>query len=256
MEYCIAGCAGGFCEYLVGHPLDTLKVRMQAMNHQSIAQAGRHIMKQHGPLGFFRGLPPSLASAVIRNGTLFGTYGNVFESLPVNGIFGASIAGSIAGMISTIVFQPTDLIKIRLQTESRGNTLSIVKKIFKQEGLRGFTTGTSHTFIRESVGCSIYYGVYEACKQVFPYQGTNLENFTYGAITGWISFMAMHPVDVVKTRMQAYKEPALKVWKEVAAQGHRGLWRGCLPMSLRIVPCSAIMFMTYEKTLTYFVQEE
>ena len=253
MEYGLAGLVGGFCEYLLGHPLDTVKVKMQVHKYPSIRAAGSNIYKQHGVFGFFRGLPPSLASAMVRNGVLFGTYGNVYDALPYNGTIGAAVAGGISGMISTIVFQPTDLLKIRLQTTKSGNTFQVINNIVQKEGIAGFLKGTKYTLLRESVGCSLYYGVYQYMKDTLPYHNKSYENFTYGAITGWISFMATHPIDVVKTRIQAHGECPSVIWKDLRADGVRGLWRGWLPMSMRVIPCSAIMFMTYEKTLNYFV---
>ena len=248
MEYVIAGAIGGFCEYLVGHPLDTLKVKMQVTNKSFFST----IHSMNGFRNLWNGLTPSLASAMIRNGCLFGVYGNVLEAMPYNNSFGVCTAGFISGIISTCIFSPTDLIKIRLQTKESSSLGNVMSDIYKKDGLRGFGHGGRLTLARESFGCAMYYGIYDKLKKsrIFGFENS-INNFMCGASTGWISFITFHPIDVVKSRYQASEKDTVKrIIKDIwIKEGINGFWRGSLPLTLRVIPSSAVLFVVYEKVL-------
>ena len=46
MSEFLAGWIGGCCGILIGHPFDTLKVRQQALNHNSILETFRDCVKK------------------------------------------------------------------------------------------------------------------------------------------------------------------------------------------------------------------
>ena len=59
----VAGYAGGVCGVLVGHPFDTVKIRLQTRGHlyKSGTHAFKSIFKTEGIRGFFKGvLPPCI----------------------------------------------------------------------------------------------------------------------------------------------------------------------------------------------------
>lgn len=66
-------------------------------------------------------------------------------------------------------------------------------------------------------------------------------NFLAGLVAGVAVDVPLHPLDTVKTRLQAAEGFH-------SAGGFRGLWGGLSPVLLRSVPCSSLFFVTYEHT--------
>jgi len=64
-------------------------------------------------------------------------------------------------------------------------------------------------------------------------------NFGAGILAGVASDVPLHPIDTIKTRLQA-KDGFKK------SGGFRGLWAGMSTVLLRSAPCSAIFFVSYE----------
>ncbi|KAJ9589920.1 hypothetical protein L9F63_016981, partial [Diploptera punctata] len=67
----IAGWGGGICGLLIGHPLDTIKVRQQTFEKAS----GLHIFiktfKFEGVYGFYKGMAAPLVTAGVLNSLFF-----------------------------------------------------------------------------------------------------------------------------------------------------------------------------------------
>jgi len=67
-----------------------------------------------------------------------------------------------------------------------------------------------------------------------------LTNFVAGLLAGVASDVPLHPIDTIKTRLQA--QDGFK-----KSGGFRGLWAGVSTVVLRSAPCSAIFFVGYEQ---------
>jgi solute carrier family 25 carnitine/acylcarnitine transporter 20/29 len=64
----LAGFAYGIVSVLVGQPLDTVKTRMQAVDSKSSITIARHILKNEGIIGLYRGgLPLIIGGGFIRS---------------------------------------------------------------------------------------------------------------------------------------------------------------------------------------------
>lgn len=66
-----------------------------------------------------------------------------------------------------------------------------------------------------------------------------MTNFAAGLVAGIAVDVPLHPLDTIKTRLQAPEGFA-------ASGGFRGLWSGLSPVLLRSLPCSAIFFVSYD----------
>jgi len=64
-------------------------------------------------------------------------------------------------------------------------------------------------------------------------------NFAAGFTAGIATDLPLHPIDTLKTRIQAQQGFR-------AAGGFSGLWCGLTPVLMRSVPCSALFFVVYE----------
>ena len=119
IEYFISGGFGGVCTVLVGHPLDTIKIRLQTMPPPQHGQPPlytgtfdcfKKTLFNEGPLGLYKGISAPLAAvspifALSFFG--FGT-GKRFFSEPGRQLSYPQLfaSGGFAGLLSSIVMTP------------------------------------------------------------------------------------------------------------------------------------------------------
>ncbi|KAG0603867.1 hypothetical protein M758_10G126900 [Ceratodon purpureus] len=129
-----AGTMAGIAQLLVGHPFDTVKVKLQSqmagMSNQAPQYTGafdavKKIMASEGPKGLYRGLSAPLAAVALFNAVLFTARGQMEALLLHNkktyttlSVRQQMVAGAGAGVAVSFVACPTELIKCRLQAQS------------------------------------------------------------------------------------------------------------------------------------------
>lgn len=68
----IASCTANTLGLLVGHPLDTIKIRVQmASEKMTIAKCAANIMKREGPIALYKGLISPLMATMPYNSAIF-----------------------------------------------------------------------------------------------------------------------------------------------------------------------------------------
>ena len=74
----VAGTIGGITTVLVGHPLDTIKVRLQTnTEYSSMLQCVRATLAKEGLSGFYSGMSSPLAGEALFNAVQFLSYGTI-----------------------------------------------------------------------------------------------------------------------------------------------------------------------------------
>jgi solute carrier family 25 (mitochondrial carnitine/acylcarnitine transporter), member 20/29 len=129
-KWFISGAVSGMANTLAGHPLDTLKIRLQTEGVHGRFNGVMHCLKTTiVEEGFFRGLykgltPPFFGMGII-NMMMFGIFGNVKKFVGNNLNNGnlnltipqTAIAGAITGPLVSIVVVPVEQVKARLQVQ-------------------------------------------------------------------------------------------------------------------------------------------
>lgn len=235
----MAGTSAGVAQLLVGHPFDTIKVRMQAAgpgNHLSAVAATRQIVLSHGVLRLYKGMGAPLATVAAFNAVLFSSWGALERVIlgPEGGTMTAgqaALAGSLAGIPGCFLAAPTERIKCRLQAQAgrqpslgqvfgaadyragrqlfRG-PMDVLRSTVKYEGPLGVMRGLVPTMLREVPGNGAYFAGYELTKQWMARSQGLASPTDLGAGSlmlaggvGGASFWAfVYPMDVIKTRLQ------------------------------------------------------
>lgn len=79
-----------------------------------------------------------------------------------------AISGGAAGLVSSIIVCPMDMVKIRLQNINTGlGTMDVFRDIWKAQGIRGLYRGVYPTAAGYLPTWSIYFSVYEASKKFY-----------------------------------------------------------------------------------------
>ncbi|KAE9607219.1 putative mitochondrial carrier domain-containing protein [Lupinus albus] len=142
-EY-VAGLLAGVSTVAIGHPFDTVKVKLQKHNteahgiqYRSALHCTARILKTEGIKGLYRGATSSFVGMAFESSLLFGIYSQTKQSLQ-----GAEQSGepqprviipsaAYGGAIISFVLCPTELVKCRMQIQG---TDSLVPKSSRYSG--------------------------------------------------------------------------------------------------------------------------
>ena len=229
-------CAG-IVQTIIGHPLDTIKTRIQIDNN-NIKKVLTTIYKNDNILSLYKGALMPLIGHCLLNSFLFTYQYNLDKSIN-NHYF----TGLLTGTMSGIILSPCELIKCNLQnnrTNNKNELLKIIKKIkLKKINL---SNGLLLSIIRDSIGLSIYFGSYEKLQE------TNKNPLLNGGIAGSLSWLYSYPIDVLKTKKQVSNNKLSIILKEMKLKMYIN---GLSVILLRAFVVNACVFYTYENLNIY-----
>jgi ornithine carrier protein len=288
----IAGIAGKFIEY----PFDTVKVRLQSQpDTNPLRYAGpldcfRQSWRQEGVAGLYRGISAPLVGAALENSSLFVSEQAAQKLLFASGLYSSDAplplsalfcTGGVAGAVTSLVLTPVELVKCKMQVPTGPDGLitkhatvsSIIRNVFRHQGLMGFWHGQMGTLIRETGGCAAWFGSKETVSMLFRKYNEKKrdtadphvhgavhpplplwQQAVAGASAGMSYNFLFFPADTVKSRMQTAAVDGSKkqasfwaegraLWKQA---GLKGMYRGCGITVFRSAPASAFIFIIYD----------
>lgn len=177
-----AGLLAGLTEALLWvTPTERLKVLRQAEltgasgtgGSASIFRAGAHVLRQQGLAGLWLGAAPTAARQAIANGTRFLLFDKIKQAL--DGIPAqAALAGGLAGVISTVLTNPVDVIKTHIQAmpvkgASAAGPTAIVRHLIQEQGvLPFFGAGLGARLLKIGLGQAVTFSAFEAVRRRVP----------------------------------------------------------------------------------------
>ncbi|XP_077388081.1 solute carrier family 25 member 48 isoform X2 [Festucalex cinctus] len=128
MDDFLAGWVGGASSVVVGHPLDTVKTRLQAgKGYKNMMDCIVTIYRKETAWGFFKGMSFPLATITAYNSLVFGFFSNAQRLIAKRrygderhpaGLADVAAASMLTGLVSVSMGAPIDLVKIRLQMQT------------------------------------------------------------------------------------------------------------------------------------------
>ncbi|XP_033845067.1 mitochondrial glycine transporter B-like isoform X2 [Periophthalmus magnuspinnatus] len=181
----------------------------------------------------------------------------------------AFMCGSLSGTCSTLLFQPLDLVKTRLQTLQKNakpgapkvGMFSVFVQVIRTEKFFSLWKGVSPSFVRCIPGVGIYFSTFYSLKQHFfqdraPNAG---EAVLLGAGARSVAGVSMLPFTVIKTRFESgcynYGSVVGALKSMYQTEGVRALFSGLTATLLRDAPFSGIYVMFYSQTKRSLPQE-
>ncbi|XP_004512531.1 mitochondrial carnitine/acylcarnitine carrier-like protein [Cicer arietinum] len=283
-----AGTVGGAAQLIVGHPFDTIKVKLQSQptplpgqvpKYSGAIDAVKQTIAAEGPRGLYKGMGAPLATVAAFNAVLFTVRGQMETLLRTHPsdpltVQQQVVCGAAAGVSVSFLACPTELIKCRLQAQSAlagsgtatlgvkyGGPMDVARHVLRSEGgVKGLFKGLVPTMAREIPGNAAMFGVYEATKQLIA-GGSDTSKLgrgslmVAGGLAGAAFWVMVYPTDVIKSVIQVddYKNPkfsgSIDAFKRIkASEGYKGLYKGFGPAMFRSVPANAACFLAYEMT--------
>ncbi|BAO42379.1 mitochondrial substrate carrier family protein L [Kluyveromyces marxianus DMKU3-1042] len=275
----VAGVFSGVAKNAVGHPFDTIKVRLQTSQTEAKTRFSGPLdcvyktFKTQGIRGFYLGFTPPLVGWIMMDSVMLGCLHNyrmllrkyVYteeEKLPLSGCI---LSGVMAGWSVSFIAPPIELAKAKLQVQYDQTTtrykgpLDVIKKVYSQQGIRGLYKGLISTLIFRT-HFVYWWGSYELLTRWFR-EHTNMSetaiNFWAGGFSASFGFWTTaYPSDVVKQVVLCNDkyDGSFKSWRTAVkdiyqARGVKGFFKGFVPSFLRSFPANAAALAAFEFVL-------
>ncbi|EGD79686.1 hypothetical protein PTSG_10670 [Salpingoeca rosetta] len=283
MDDVIAGTVGGIALTLVGHPFDTVKVRLQTQPktnpvYSSTLDCVHKTWAQEGISGFYKGVTSPLAGQMFFRATLFFSFGQSTrllqwlreengQRLPALHYFAA---GAMTGAAAAMVESPIDLFKSQVQTDihrktaMRRSVLDVARECVRTNGvIRGPYQALHATLLRNIPANAVYFGCFEYGRTLgarhLNYKVDDLPvlfNFACGGIAGLMYWVTTYPTDVLKSVLMSDAiDPAQRRHPTYAAAaryihssfGVAGFYRGFATCCARAVIANGVIWATVIK---------
>lgn len=273
----VGGFLSGSVSLAIGHPFDTVKVRLQAghVQYSGAIDCVVRTVRVEGFRALFKGmLSPLLANSAI-GAVTFSTWQEAQRLLhfeegskaPLHKVFAA---GAIAGVVQCSLATPVELVRTKLQVQHEDSrrysgVIDAIRQVHRTEGVKGLYRGNVSMMLREAPAFGIFFSVYEATKRLLCPELAEGEHepmwveASGGAVTGAATWAAVMPIDVISTRIQALKEHeakdpsqrsvarvAQRIWRE---GGIRAFYAGLPTAVARGIVLNAVVFPVYETTV-------
>lgn len=275
----ISGAIAGAVSRTAVAPLETIRTHlMVGSTGHSTTEVFQNIMNNEGWTGLFRGnlvnvirVAPSKAIELFAYDTVNKNLSPKPGEQPKIPIPPSLVAGACAGVSSTLLTYPLELVKTRL-TIQRGVYNGLFDAFIKilQEGgptelYRGLTPSLIGVIPYAATNYCAYDTLRKAYRKIFKQEKIgNIETLLIGSAAGAISSSATFPLEVARKHMQVGAISGRKVYQNVLhallsileQEGLQGLYKGLGPSCMKLVPAAGISFMCYEACKRILVENE
>ncbi|ODV78291.1 mitochondrial carrier [Suhomyces tanzawaensis NRRL Y-17324] len=206
----LAGMSAGACQVVFTNPLEIVKIRLQMQGGSKVNNPGEipkkhlsagQIVKQLGLKGLYKGAGACLLRDVPFSAIYFPTYANLKRIM-----FGFDpndnkhqrlstwqllVSGALAGAPAAFFTTPADVIKTRLQVESKTHETKYsgiahaARVILKEEGFSAFFKGSIARVFRSSPQFGFTLASYELLQNLFPLSPPLTKESNFKTISGY-----------------------------------------------------------------------
>eukprot|EP00297_Palpitomonas_bilix_P013027 CAMPEP_0113894014 /NCGR_PEP_ID=MMETSP0780_2-20120614/16442_1 /TAXON_ID=652834 /ORGANISM="Palpitomonas bilix" /LENGTH=298 /DNA_ID=CAMNT_0000884427 /DNA_START=36 /DNA_END=932 /DNA_ORIENTATION=- /assembly_acc=CAM_ASM_000599 len=274
----LAGGVAGVCLVGVGHPLDTIKVRLQTQPHPPLYTGAmdcfQKTVKKEGFLGLYRGMAAPIVGVAPLYALCFLAYdtGKKLQGAERDddlSLLQHGYAGALAGVATTAIMAPGERLKCLLQIQEQQpkevprkykGTGDAAVKLYKEGGIRSLYRGTVATLLRDVPATFMYFASYVGMKRLLTPEGGTEKDLGPGKLllaggcAGIFNWAVAIAPDTLKSRLQTAPDGAYNgvrdVLKELLAkEGAGALFKGIGPIMVRAFPANAASFFGYEMTM-------
>jgi hypothetical protein len=238
--YYVGGAFAGLAGTMISQPFDTIKIHLQTKKPFNFQQ--RNLAQNI--LWGYRGVTPCIVGYSLEKAFIFGTYSSLcnYFTLDEKNIYHTFCAGLSAGLIASFSITIAEQLKTDQQLLNKSNY-----------NIRHLLRGWKYCAIREGIGFSIYFNVYNQFPRYY-----NKDNYFWlwllnsaaiGGFSAFIAWIPIYPIDANKTRIQAglcldeFKNEMknVNIYNKIKI-----LYRGYSYAMMRAVPFHSTCFVVFE----------
>lgn len=275
-----SGGVAGTISSVITNPLEVIKTQLQSSGSAGLnpITVAKQIITRDGLSGFFRGLPPTLVGIIPARSVYFYSYETCKSTLgpyfsrgsPAN----ALVSGFVAGICSNTLTNPIWMVRTRMQIlpgagqRTYAGYGDAIGSIWAQEGFGGFYKGIMASYWGCAEG-ALQFIVYEQIKtrllhrenkrrtaaHLPPTEQLSRQSYFWAAaFAKGVASVVTYPHEVVRTRLREqatsgvfrYTGMLQSLALIAKEEGRAGLYSGMGIHLVKVVPNSALMFLTYE----------
>ncbi|XP_017070206.1 mitochondrial thiamine pyrophosphate carrier [Drosophila eugracilis] len=294
----IGGGIAGAVSRTITQPLDVLKIRFQMQvepltNHidskyRGIIHAFKSVYAEEGMRGMFRGHNSGQVLSISYALVQFWSYEQLrsmahqrdfWNERPLLMFF---MCGGVAGCMGAVAAQPFDVVRTQMVAadpsshRSRMSTMSLLRGVYKKEGLAGLSRGLPFTLVQvfPLVGSNFLFYKYLNALVLMakpPEQRQEIHAgflFLNGALSGVIAKMIVYPADLLKKRIQLmdFKQERKSFGRNpecptvlgcilttFRVEGLSGFYKGMAPTLFKAGLMSSVYFSIYDMFKRHFI---
>ncbi|XP_039144478.1 thylakoid ADP,ATP carrier protein, chloroplastic-like isoform X1 [Dioscorea cayenensis subsp. rotundata] len=259
-----AGAIAGALSKTLTAPLDRVKLLMQTHGLRGSGSKGIALLeaitlihKEEGIKGYWKGNLPQVIRIIPYSAVQLFAY-EIYKKILRNedgdlSVIGRLIAGACAGMTSTFVTYPLDVLRLRLAVEPGCRTMSQVAfNMLREEGIASFYCGLGPSLIGIAPYIAVNFCIFDLMKKSLPekYQKRPETSLATALVSATVATLMCYPLDTVRRQMQMKGSPFNSVFDAlpgiVERDGFLGLYRGFVPNALKSLPSSSIRLTAFD----------
>lgn len=278
VQVTLAGCSNALAGAFT-NPIDVAKVRLQMQGegvrggaHSGLLGTLLHVIRTEGLSGLYRGVTASVCREMSYSGIRMGMYEPVKQKLggtdPKHTSLSIKVAaGALTGGCGSVLANPLDLIKVRMQRATGkppyASLPAALAQIARSEGgISGLWRGCTPTVQRAALLTASQVPAYDHFKH-YLVDGERMQegylcHFVCSMFAGVVAAAVTSPSDLVKSRMMAqpvdtagrgtlYETTTACYLQIVRVEGPFALFKGFHGQWLRIGPHTTVALMAFEQ---------
>ncbi|XP_044253546.1 mitochondrial uncoupling protein 4 [Tribolium madens] len=270
-----------------GEVANTKDAKMVKAPYRGLFRTAVGIVTEEGFLKLWQGVHAALYRHLFYSGTRIVTYKHLkdkfFDSSTEQyfPVWKSALCGVSAGAFAQYIASPADLLKVQLQMEGKRKIMGLAprvnglydafRKTVRTAGVRGLWKGSVPNVQRAALVNLGDLTTYDSAKR-FIMRNTTLEDnhlvhCLASSMAGLVAALMGTPADVIKTRVMnqpmdehgkglLYKSSIDCLKKSVKNEGFGALYKGFLPIWLRMAPWSLTFWLSYEEVLRLLGAEQ
>ncbi|MBA0572318.1 hypothetical protein Golob_002666 [Gossypium lobatum] len=254
-----AGAVAGAVAKTVTAPLDRIKLLMQTHGVRAGQESAKKaigfieaivlIGKEEGIKGYWKGNLPQVIRVIPYSAVqlfAYETYKKLFKGKDGElSVVGRLAAGACAGMTSTFITYPLDVLRLRLAVEPGYRKMSeVALTMLREEGFASFYYGLGPSLIGIAPYIAVNFCIFDLLKRALPekYRQKTQASLLTAVVSALAATVTCYPLDTVRRQMQMRGTPYKSVLEAIPGiierEGVIGLYRGFVPNALKNLPNS------------------
>ncbi|CAO2820093.1 unnamed protein product [Amaranthus hypochondriacus] len=272
-----AGAIAGAAAKTFTAPLDRIKILMQTHGVRAGQESAKRAMgfleaiavigKQEGIRGYWKGNLPQVIRVIPYSAVqlfAYDTYKKLFRGKDGElSVLGRLAAGACAGMTSTLVTYPLDVLRLRLAVEPGHRTMTqVALSMLRDEGIASFYNGLGPSLIGIAPYIAVNFCIFDLVKKSLPekYKNRPETSLVTGLVSATLATVTCYPLDTIRRQMQMKGTPYRTVLDAFVGimerDGWTALYRGFIPNALKTLPSSSIRLTTFDTVKTLLAAGE